>query len=445
MDPFYSDHFRPRSALLGQWQAYADKAVLESAETLCNAANGAADLIASKKMLKLAWDWQKAIGGPAAGPNGLHFGDFSRLAAWKEINRLHDQLTSGRYRHGGVRHVDVPKGPGKSGTRRLSIPDVQDRVVGRALVLTLEPLLSPRFDERSFCRFARGVGHAVAQAKCLAEQQGRWTWIGQDIRGAFDHVPIARLITIIERYLPSGRLLDLLRRCVDDSRAMGLYQGAPLSPLLMNLYLHHLIDQPWRQQHPDVPLLRYMDDLLVLCGRNDDAERLHEDLAQLAESAALKLSIDSDRAIRPLHCMSADWLGFRFRQAEDGLDIHLPFIGNSKPARQWRSDLGQRFVDLHARPDAPEAARQMITGVVAWAGPTLPWSDTGEVYEILRKAARSAAFEEIPSRDAVERLWRRRHDAWQRNCVRPMMAATARQLASVAADDEIRSSQTAPF
>lgn len=419
MELFVPDRRRPRSSLIDQWWTYAERAALAPPSRLRPAADQAVDLIAHNDVLKLAWDRQASVGGPAAGPNGQTFGDFTRLAAWGEIDRLRQQLSAGTYRHGTVRPVEVPKRPGASGTRPLSIPDVQDRVVGRAMAMVLEPLLAPRFDGRSFCRSHRGVGHAVAAAKHLAEQEGRWIWITQDIRGAFDHVPLSKLYETVERYLPSDRLLDLLRRSVGDQREQGLYQGAPLSPLLMNLYLHHLIDRPWRQRHPDVPLLRYMDDVLLLCQTTDNVRHLHEDLQQMVATAALRLKFGFGQAVCDVKKSSTDWLGYRFQRGTGGLEIGLAFVGGGREAREWRSHLRERFIELHERPDAPEAARQMIQGIMAWAGPAWPWMDADRTYDVLRKVARDAAFEEIQSLAAIRQLWRDRYRSWQHNCLAP--------------------------
>lgn len=451
MGLFSPDCERPRSAVIDDWWTYTERAALAPPSTLCSVFDQAVDLIASKEVLKLAWDRQADVGGPAAGPNRQTFADFTRLAAWDEIDRLHQQLTAGTYRHGDVRNVRVRKVPGKNGTRPLSIPDVQDRVVGRAEVMILEPLLAPRFDERSFCRSHRGVGHALTAAKHWAEQQDRWVWITQDIRGAFDHVRLGRLFEIVEEYLPSKCLIDLIRRSVDDRREIGLYQGAPLSPLLMNLYLHDRIDRPWRQRHPDVPLLRYMDDLLLLCRDGDDAQQLHDDLGQLVEDADLSLKLGKDQALHDIKKSSASWLGYRFRHGTDVLEIGLAFVGRSQEAREWRSYLRERFIDLHHRPDAPEAARQLIQGIIAWAGPTWPHTGRRDAYDYLRKAARLAGFEEIESLATAERLWRTRYRTWRRYCLAPLNDAgsaalvTKKDSVSTSNDDFYHNPMVAPF
>jgi retron-type reverse transcriptase len=405
-----------RSKFLDQWRENAIKVANGPPRVMGQVADTAVDVVLAKDNLRLAWDRLAKFGGHAAGPNGRTFRDFTRVGAWKEIDRLHVELAKEVYRHGDVRHIPIPKRPGASGTRPLSVPDIQDRVVGRAEVQVLEPLLAPRFDERSFCRLGGGPGVALAHARLIAEREDRWTWIAEDLRQAFDEVPLSRLFEIFHKHLPSDRLLDLIRRSVDDRRQRGLYQGAPLSPLLMNVYLHDRIDRRWRQLHADVPLLRYMDDLLVLCREGDDVDRLYRDLADLVEAAEMKLKHGYPDAIHAMSQETVSWLGYRLHRGLDGLELRLPFDGSGKIAKVWQRYLRERFVALHEKPDAPVAAVHLIQGIITWAGPTLPWMDTRATYEVLRKAARTAGFEEIPAYRTIRRNWTESYQAWRHRC-----------------------------
>src|SRR4051812_44973032 len=101
-------------------------------------------------------------------------------------------------------------------------------------------------------------------AELLATEQQRVVWITADLKDAFGSVPLPRLMDLVGKRLPDARLTDLLRRIVGDQKK-GLPQGGPLSPFLMNLYADHFLDQKWRQQFPETPGIRYIDDELILC------------------------------------------------------------------------------------------------------------------------------------------------------------------------------------
>jgi RNA-directed DNA polymerase len=401
-----------RTQFLEKWVERAKEVAGNPALSLADIGDEAVDVIASVENLKLAWDHMAKFGGEAAGPNRKSFRHYSRVQSWSEIERLHKTLELGSYRHGEVREASMPKRPSGTGTRPLAIPDTHDRVVGRAEVQIIEPLFQPRFDDRSFCRSGRGPWPALAAAKRIAEEENRWLWISEDIQGAFDNVPLGRLFEVFFAAIPSSRLLDLIRRSVDDQRAKALWQGAPLSPLLMNVYLDVVVDRPWRRLHPDVPLLRYMDDLLILCCADDDAETLHRDLSNFVEGAGLQLKYRFDAAHHLIEQRPVTWLGYRIRKLPEELEIRLPFDGMSETAKSWRRYLRERFVALHAEPDAPAAARNLIKGILAWAGPTFPWTDKRAAYDVLRKAARFAAFEEIASYSCVLRQWQAHHERW---------------------------------
>lgn len=405
-----------RTPFLEKWAERAKEVAGNPALSLADIGDEAVDVIASVENLKHAWDHMAKLGGEAAGPNRKSFRHYSRVQSWSEIERLHEVLVSGSYRHGPVREASMPKRPSGTGTRPLAIPDVQDRVVGRAEVQIIEPLFQPRFDERSFCRSRRGPWAALAAAKQIAEQENRWIWIAQDIQGAFDNVPLDRLFEVIYAAIPSPRLFDLIRRSVDDRRTTALWQGAPLSPLLMNVYLDAMVDRPWRRRHPHVPLLRYLDDFLILCRAEDDAEALHCDLSKFVEDAGLQLKYGFDAAHHVIEQRPVTWLGYRIRKLAEGLEIRLPFDGIGENAKSWRRYLRERFVALHSEPDATAAARHLIKGILAWAGPTFPWTDTRVAYDVLRKAARSAAFEEIIGYQGALRQWQQHHERWDSKC-----------------------------
>src|SRR5262249_2770524 len=150
-------------------------------------------------------------------------------------------------------------------------------------------LLDPQFDPLSFGFRPGPAPHlrALATASRLARQLGAWVWLAVDLKDAFTSVPLNRLLDVVKKYLPTDELIAFLKTVVISERVQGLRQGGPLSPLLLNLYLHHHLDRKWRASQPDVPLIRYADDLLLLCESPEEAAQAYDDLKDLLQPTGM--------------------------------------------------------------------------------------------------------------------------------------------------------------
>ncbi|HVX62146.1 MAG TPA: RNase H family protein [Pirellulales bacterium] len=350
--------------------------------------------IADERNLYAAWKHLAAkAGGP--GPNGDAFHNFSDDRVWEQLRSLKHAVETGEYSPGDELDIKIPKGPGR-GFRTIAIRNIQDRVVERAITQIIQPLLDPRFHKHSFGgRPGVGPWHALALAQALAETQQRLLWITDDIRDAFSNVPLARLLDVVRQRLPDEQLLKLISRVVAGKR--GLRQGSPLSTLLMNLYLDHFLDRPWARRHPTSPLLRYIDDLLVLCQAGDDARNLYADLRRRLESAAMPLKGNSEASICDLAAgQNAHWLGFDVMKAGDGgVQFKLPGGGTSCTDR-WQDELNTRLLQAQSRADAPRMAVRIIHGFVEAMGPAAEHLDRRRIYDRIAIAAKDCGFEEIP-------------------------------------------------
>jgi hypothetical protein len=281
-------------------------------------------------------------------------------------------------------------------------------VVQRAVVQTTQPLLDPTFDDRSHgYRPRHNRGRSLALAESLARQEDRWVWVTEDIKDAFDQVPQKRLLDVIRRQLPSKELARLIKRVVTTDTGKGIRQGGSLSSLLLNVYLDHFLDKSWRKQHPDTPLIRVADDLLVLCQSTQEAGQAYTDLGRTLQAAGMPLKGTKETTTRNLATgHDALWLGFRLVKEANELKAHIG-------TKSWRA-LHRKLEETHRQPNAPLRAAEVVLGWASQMGPCWPQVNVREAYARIASLAISTGHEEFPSRETLTREWERayhRHTA----------------------------------
>ena len=222
-----------------------------------------------------AWLHIKANGG-GPGVDGVSLDDFTAHAE-AELAALRRDVLGGVYRATPIRTVWVPKRSGE-GQRPLAKWTIRDRVAQRALVEYLEPTFEKRFLDCSFgFRPGRGVQDATARILTLRDQGLRWV-VDADIKKCFEHIDPGLLQQRLRSELNDPGLLWLLEgwiqvrimnALVGQRPTAGTSQGGPISPLLANIYLHPL---DVKLTQAKLNLVRYADDLVVLCPRRQDAE-----------------------------------------------------------------------------------------------------------------------------------------------------------------------------
>lgn len=227
------------------------------------------------------------------------------------LRDLHDRLRSLRYRAQPVRRVRIPKADG--GARPIGIPSFEDKIVQRAVVLLLSAVYEEDFYDFSYgFRPGRGAHDALdALWQGCMKMGGGWV-IDADIRGFFDAVDHAQLQRILRRRINDGGILRLIGKWLKagvleagelSSSESGTPQGGVISPLLANVYLHVVLDawfaevvQP-RLRGPSF-LIRYADDFLIVCQREDDARRVLRVLPKRLAKYGLTLHPDKTRLVR---------------------------------------------------------------------------------------------------------------------------------------------------
>ena len=236
------------------------------------------DKVYAPATLAAAWAKVKANGGAA----GVDRQSIERFAAHADVYlaELSRALRAGDYRPAAIRRVEIPKGDG--GMRPLGIPTVKDRIAQTAVKFVLEPILEARFHPASFgFRPGRGAKDALRVVDRLVKS-GCCFVVDADLKSYFDTIPHDRLMERLRAQVSDGRVLDLVQawlnqeivaECGRWTPAGGTPQGAVISPLLANLYLHPLDE--WMAAH-GLAMVRYADDFVVLC---DSMEKAQEALA----------------------------------------------------------------------------------------------------------------------------------------------------------------------
>lgn len=313
---------------------------------------------------------------PAAGGDGISVAQWG-FAADERLALLSADLMAGRYHPGPVRHFTVAKAHG-GGTRALGIPCVADRVVQSAALILLGRLFEAAFEDSSFgCRPGRSV-QAAAERIGQLYRQGYTHVIESDIQSYFDTVPHGPLIADLEQLLHEPPLLALFSRWLDmaGSSNTGLLQGAPISPLLANLYLDQLDEAVAAH---GLRIVRYVDDFVILARSRATAEQELPRVTALLRERGLTLHPAKTRITDFDH--GFDFLGRRFLKSfildgngedsadEDAWDVALadavPQLartdGTPPPAtmRQFRNKLLEPPAPLLSRP-APQEAVERI-------------------------------------------------------------------------------------
>ena len=170
------------------------------------------------------------------------------------MEELEQALKAGEYRPQPIRRVEIPKGGGK--LRSLGIPVVKDRIVQTALKLVIEPIFEREFEDSSYgFRPGRGCKEALRKVDELIKE-GYAHVVDADLESFFDTIPHAALMRRIEERISDGRVLELIGLFLSQDIIQGMKrwtptggtpQGAVISPLLANVYLHPL-DRQMKQQ-----------------------------------------------------------------------------------------------------------------------------------------------------------------------------------------------------
>lgn len=274
------------------------------------------DKIQRPETLVAAWLAVKRNGG-SAGSDHQSIEDFEKDLAG-EIERLSEALRTGSYRPRPIRRVYIDK-PGSNEKRPLGIPCVRDRVVQGALRMVVEPIFENVFVNHSYgFRPKRGCKDALREVERLLHA-GYTHVVDADIKAYFDNIPHEPLMADIGSYIADGRVLELIRSFLKQdvledltlwTPEKGSPQGAVISPLLANLYLHPV---DVAVAAAGFEMIRYADDLVILCRTEVEARQALDLLGKLTAERGLTLHPVKTRLVDVnIPGEGFDFLGYHF-------------------------------------------------------------------------------------------------------------------------------------
>jgi RNA-directed DNA polymerase len=257
------------------------------------------DKLYSARNLKVAWEQVEENGG-AAGISGETIAKY-REGLEARLQVLAERLKSQRFTARPIRRVYIPKGNGKQ--RPLGIPEVEDRVVQAAMVRLIEPIFEAKFLEVSYgFRPERSAHQALAELTAALEA-GFTEVVDADICDCFGSIPWGPLLEQVAWEIGDPKVLGLIRQflraeVMEDGRRWqpegGTPQGAVLSPLLANIYLHRF---DLAMARAGYRLVRYADDFVILCRTRLEAEQAKEKARQTLDEMGLKLHPEKTRVV----------------------------------------------------------------------------------------------------------------------------------------------------
>jgi group II intron reverse transcriptase/maturase len=245
----------------------------------------------------------------APGIDGVTWRDYGQDLE-ENLRDLHARVHRGAYRARPSRRVFIPKPDGR--LRPLGVAALEDKVLQRALVEVLNAVY-----EEDFLGFSYGFRpgrspHDALDALFVGITGGKVNWVlDADIRDFFTSLDHSWLVRFIEHRIADKRVLRLIQKwlkagVVEDGvwseTEEGTPQGASVSTLLANVYLHYVFDlwvRQWRQRHAcgDMVVVRFADDIVMGFQHRDDAERFWADLRERFAQFNLELNDDKTRLI----------------------------------------------------------------------------------------------------------------------------------------------------
>lgn len=280
------------------------------------------DKVYAERTLVMGWEKVKSNAG-ACGVDGITVERFEKQAETRLL-AVNEHLKRGTYHPQPIKRTWIAK-PGSTEKRALGIPTVRDRVVQTALKMVIEPIFEREFAPQSYgFRPGRSCKDALRRVDELL-QGGHTHVVDIDIKGYFDSIPQDRLLEKIEKHIADGRVLELIKGFLKAGVMEGMEswepeegtpQGGVISPLLANIYLNEL---DWQMKNAGLEMVRYADDMVVMCADAKKARQALEAVQRWMDEAELTLHPEKTRIADLTEAGSHfDFLGYRFVRRRNG-------------------------------------------------------------------------------------------------------------------------------
>lgn len=341
------------------------------------------DKVYREDIVAYAYRVCRANGG-AAGVDGESFEAIESGGLERWLGELRQELREKRYRAAPVRRVWLAKAGG--GRRALGIPTIRDRVVQTAAVVVLEPIFEADLPREQYAyRAGRSALDAVRRVHELV-RDGATEVIEADLAGYFDTIPHAELMRSVARRVSDRHMLALVKQWLvaaveeDDGRGgwrrttrakdekRGIPQGAPISPLLSNLYMRRFV-LGWKalghERRFGAHIVNYADDFVICC--RGDAEAAMEAMREMMGRLGLEVNEDKS-GIRRLPDESVEFLGYTIGRCYSKRTGRA-YIG-TRPSRKSVRAVTRRISALTAprytRLEAEVVVRRLNRLVLGW-------------------------------------------------------------------------------
>ena len=339
------------------------------------------DKVYRKDVLWTAWQ-RCLINQGASGVDGQSFADIEKYGVRKWLEELAEELKQKTYQPQAVRRVYIPKPDGKQ--RPLGIPTIKDRVVQTALLIVLEPIFEADLQPEQYAYRENRSALDAVQAVDQLLKAGHTEIVDADLSGYFDSIPHAELMQCLARRISDKAVLHLLKlwlvapveeqdarghthrttRNKDEGR--GSPQGAPISPLLANLYMRRFV-LGWKtlghQERFQARIVNYADDFVICCrGSAEEAMAAMRNMM-----TRLKLTVNERKTkLCRLPEQTFDFLGYTFGRYYSGKQAGL-ISARDRPGRRF-ANCANRFTSRRADVRCNWTRRNWWRGSIAVCG-----------------------------------------------------------------------------